>query len=65
MNDSYQNATSIPMDDASAHTNGNGGAISSTAEGPLCIGRVGAPPQKEATSTLRLKFFCSILGPMI
>ncbi len=51
MNDSYQNATSIPMDDASAHTNGNGGATSSTAEGPLCIGRVGAPPQKEATST--------------
>ncbi len=51
MNDSCQNATSIPMDDASAHTNGNGGATSSTAEGPLCIGRVGAPPQKEATST--------------
>src|SRR5260370_13798497 len=51
MNDSYQNATSIPMDDASAHTNSNGGATSSTAEGPLCIGRVGAPPQKEATST--------------
>ncbi len=51
MDDSYQDATSVPVDDASVSMNGNGGATSSTAGGPLCIGRVGAPPQKEATST--------------
>lgn len=49
MDDSYQNATSVPIDDESVSLNGNGGTTSSTA--PLCIGRVGAPPQKEATST--------------
>jgi DNA helicase HerA-like ATPase len=51
MDDSYQNATSVPVDDAFVSMNDNGGATSSTAESPLCIGRVGAPPQKEATST--------------
>ena len=51
MDDSYQDATSVPVDDASVSLNGNGGASSSTADGPPCIGRVGAPPQKEATST--------------
>ena len=51
MDDSYQDATSVPLDDASVSLNGNGGATSSTTGGPLCIGRVGAPPQKEATST--------------
>jgi DNA helicase HerA-like ATPase len=51
MDDSYQDATSVPVDDASVSLNGNGGATSSTGDSPLCIGRVGAPPQKEATST--------------
>src|SRR5947209_824028 len=51
MDDSYQEATSVPVDDASVSINGNGGATSSMADGSLCIGRVGAPPQKEATST--------------
>jgi len=51
MNDAYQDVSSVPMDDVSAHTNGNEGVASPTVGDPSCIGRVGAPPQKEATST--------------
>ncbi|MBV9689217.1 MAG: ATP-binding protein, partial [Ktedonobacteraceae bacterium] len=51
MDDSYQDTPSVSVDDASVSLNGNGGITSSTASGLLCIGRVSAPPQKEATST--------------
>lgn len=51
MDDAYQDAASVPVDGASVPMNGNGSATSSTVSSPLCIGRVGAPPQKEATST--------------
>lgn len=51
MDNSYQDVTSVPIDGEAISLNGNGDATSSTANGPLCIGRVGAPPQKEATST--------------
>jgi uncharacterized protein len=48
MDDLYQDAPSVPIDDVSVSLNGDGGATAVTS---LCIGRVGAPPQKEATST--------------
>ncbi len=51
MNDAYQDVSSVSMDDVSAHTNGNEGTASPVMGDPSCIGRVGAPPQKEATST--------------
>lgn len=51
MDDLYQDVPSVPIDDVSVSLNGNGGATALTSSGSLCIGRVGAPPQKEATST--------------
>lgn len=51
MDESYQDSTSVLIDNKSVSLNGNGSTTSSTVNSPLCIGRVGAPPQKEATST--------------
>lgn len=51
MDDFYQDTTSIPIDEVFSPLNGNEGTPNATTGGLVCIGRVGAPPQKEATST--------------